>query len=334
MTIQTDALDGWWASLQHEGLLIAPGKLIEHFGQELEPLPSYLVDRLRGQVNRVLDDGDNQDLGGLLDIVLEQLLGLDKQRWRKANQVGSNWSHDSVTGGAIRPRRLWEGPRDEILPVFTIERGSGSLRVGRGRKETSRVVEWLRKANRPLALLTNGVQLRLIHAGPDYVAQCEWDVQMWFEEGRPSVQVTALRQLLRREVLKKPNDEHESPLIQAIVESRRAQGELSAVLGERVRQAVEKSRARPSRPCSRRKLPRPRLLRPNRSTSPRRAWSCAWWSCCSAKPAASCPGKSASTTTPTASRASASSSTAPPAVTPSGSPRAMARGRGSWRCFG
>ena len=228
----------WWSSLHHEGLLIAPGKLAEYFGVELEPLDRSTVDHLRRDLTRVLDDESH--LGAFLDTVLEQLLGLDRQRWRKASQVGSNWSHASITGGAIRPRRLWEGPRDEVLPVFTIEREKSSLRVGRGRRETSRVIEWLRKADRPLAILTNGAQLRLIHAGPDYVAQCEWDLRMWFEEGQPGPQVTALRQLLRREAIKRPKDDEQAPLLRAIVESRRAQGELSAVLGERVRQAVEK----------------------------------------------------------------------------------------------
>lgn len=228
----------WWDSLHHEGLLIAPGKLVEYFGAELEPLERSVVDRLRRDLTRVVDDESH--LGAFLDTVLEDLLGLDRLRWRKANQVGSHWSHPSISGGAIRPRRLWEGPRDEILPVFTIEREQSSLRTGRGRREASRVIEWLRKADRPLAILTNGTQLRLIHAGPDYFAYCDWDLRMWFEEGQPGLQVTALRQLLRREVIKRPSDDEQALLHKAVVESRRAQGELSAVLGERVRQAVEK----------------------------------------------------------------------------------------------
>lgn len=228
----------WWNSLHHEGLLIAPGKLAEYFGTELEPLARSAVDHLRRDLTRVLDDQSH--LGAFLDTVLEQLLGLDRQRWRKASQIGSHWSHASISGGAVRPRRLWEGPRDEILPVFTVERAQSSLRIGRGRRETSRVIEWLRKADRPLALLTNGVQLRLIHAGPDEFAYCDWDLRMWFEEGQPSPQVTALRQLLRRDVIKRRRDDEQALLLRAIVESRRAQGELSAVLGERVRQAVEK----------------------------------------------------------------------------------------------
>jgi hypothetical protein len=214
----------WWDSLHIEGLLISPGKLVEYFGAELEPLDRPVVDRLRRDLTLLLEDQDH--LGVCLDTVLEQLLGLDRLRWRKDDQVGSNWSHPSIHGGAIRPRRLWEGPRDEILPVFTVEREQSS------RRETSRVIEWLRKADRPLALLTNGVQLRLIHASPHYVASCDWDLRMWFEEGQPGPQVTALRQLLRREAI--------ALLPKAIAESRRAQGELSAVLGERVRQAVEK----------------------------------------------------------------------------------------------
>ena len=48
------------------------------------------------------------------------------------------------------------------------------LGVGRGRRGLSRVLGWLRAGNDHLALLTNGRQWRLLFAGLDYDAWCEW----------------------------------------------------------------------------------------------------------------------------------------------------------------
>lgn len=116
---------------------------------------------------------------------------------------------------------------------------SGRLGVGRSRQLLSRVVEWLRHMQQPLALVTNGRQWRLVHAGQDYDAWCEWDIDLWFEEGQPGAQAMAWRHLLSYESLKAPSASAKSVLFSAIIESRKGQAELSVVLGERVRQAVE-----------------------------------------------------------------------------------------------
>ena len=52
------------------------------------------------------------------------------------------------------------------------------LGVGRGRRGVSRVLGWLRGGNDHLAPLTNGRQWRLLFAGLDYDAWCEWDVDL------------------------------------------------------------------------------------------------------------------------------------------------------------
>ena len=84
---------------------------------------------------------------------------------------------------------------DEGYTVFTAA-DAQRLGVGRGRRPVSRVLEWLRKSDQKVALVTNGSQWRLIHAGADYDAWCEWDTELWFEEGVPGPQITALRVLL------------------------------------------------------------------------------------------------------------------------------------------
>mgnify|MGYP003133984548 CR=1 FL=1 len=230
-----------WASLKHGGLLISAARLPEFFPATQEPLSSRQIEQMRRAVTAF--DGSQQSLVALLDYVLEDLSGLPAEEWQKAQGVEPHWSVRSFTGVQIRPRRVWLGPGGAVLPVFVPEDGasrqfSAKLGVGRSRQLLSRVVEWLRLQRQPLALVTNGRQWRLVHAGQDYDAWCEWDIDLWFEEGQPSAQVLAWRSLLNRQALQVESD-GDGLLVTAIRESRKGQSELSAVLGERVRQAVE-----------------------------------------------------------------------------------------------
>lgn len=232
----------WWSSLKHGGLLIAPDKIASDFAAEPTPLPGWRAERLRRAVTAF--DGSNDALSALLDFVLHDLSELPDAEWQKAQAVDSRWSLRSFTGALVKPRRLWQGPQGEVLPVFVPEDGasrqfSGRLGVGRSRQLLSRVVEWLRQKQQPLALVTNGRQWRLVHAGQDYDAWCEWDIDLWFVEGAPGPQVAAWRQLISREALVASDGQRQGPLLSAILASRKGQADLSAVLGERVRQAVE-----------------------------------------------------------------------------------------------
>lgn len=232
----------WWSSLKHGGLLIAPDKIASDFAAVPAPLPGWRAERLRRAVTAF--DGSNESLSALLDFVLHDLAELPDGEWQKAQAVDSRWSLRSFTGALVKPRRLWQGPQGEVLPVFVPEDGasrqfSGRLGVGRSRQLLSRVVEWLRQKQQSLALVTNGRQWRLVHAGQDYDAWCEWDIDLWFVEGAPGPQVTAWRQLVSRDALVAAEGQRQGPLLSAILASRKGQADLSAVLGERVRQAVE-----------------------------------------------------------------------------------------------
>ena len=236
-TIATIDKYAWWSVLSHGGLLIAPAKLGEFFVEDLSNLSGYVRDRLRRDLD-LFSPKDGESLSNLLDIVLEQVLGLSAQYWRKGNQVDAGWTRRLMTGENLKPQRLWQEPKGGLLPVFTANNIS-RLGIGKGKRAVSRVVEWLRQANQPIALLTNGNQWRLIHAGSDYDAWCEADSSLWFEEGQPSLQVMALRSLLSTNTLTPEKDQGLSPLLAAIAASRQGQAELSEHLGERVRQAVE-----------------------------------------------------------------------------------------------
>jgi hypothetical protein len=234
---------GWWSSLKHGGLLLAPSKLAEFFPEEAPAIPARIAERLRRDLTR-LRAGDVEHDGKLLDTVLEDVLEFGRPGWTAGSAVEKRWSQNAITGEVLRPRRLWEGAGGR-LPVFVADRSQGTssspprLGVGRGRRDVTRVIEWLRKCGERVALLTNGRQWRLIHAGPDYDAWCEWDSELWFDEGKPSAQVTALRTLLGRAALESADGGTPPPLVAAIQASRSLEAELSAELGERVRRAVE-----------------------------------------------------------------------------------------------
>ena len=233
-----------WATLNHGGLLLSNAKLQEHFHESPPPLSSWDAMRLRRALTAF--DGSRDALGPLLDCLLEDLSGLPADEWQKAQAVESRWAIRSFTGVQVKPRRLWLGPSGEVLPVFVPEDGAsrqlaGRLGVGRSRQLLGRVLEWLRRQQQPLALVTNGRQWRLALAGRDYDAWCEWDIDLWFEEGQPGPQTDAWRGLLNRETLLAPEPAQagQSRLLTAISESRKGQADLSSVLGERVREAVE-----------------------------------------------------------------------------------------------
>lgn len=228
----------WWNSLRHGGMLIAPSRLPDHFEDQPLPLSAHLAQKLRRDFNRVESDGRGE--AQFLTTVLEHVCGLESGRgakWFRGSDVGNEWSRRALSGDAVRPRRLWTGLRGAVLPVFVDS--EKRLGVGRGRRSVSRVIEWLRLTDQRLALITNLRQWRLVYAGLDHDAWAEWDADLWFEEGKPGPQVDALRALLSPKALTPPAEDEASPLLRAVLDSRKGEAELSSILGERVRQAVE-----------------------------------------------------------------------------------------------
>ena len=137
----------------------------------------------------------------------------------------------------MKPDHLWKGIRGARMPVFIDD--SSKLGVGRSRRLVSQATGYLRAGKDHLALLSNGRQWRLLFAGLDFEARCDWDADLWFEEGELASQVTALRTLLNAKVWTPETDGATPALLQAIRDTRKGQAELSEVLGERVREAVE-----------------------------------------------------------------------------------------------
>ena len=158
-------------------------------------------------------------------------------QWLRGARVPAEYRRRALTGESVRPRHLWLGPRGTALPVFVT--ADARLGIGRGRRETSRVLGWLRGGNERLALLTNGRQWRLLFAGLDFDAWCQWDADLWFAEGAPTPALRALFALVQPALWTPAEAGADPPLLQAVRDSRKGQSELSESLGERVREAVE-----------------------------------------------------------------------------------------------
>ncbi len=231
----------WWSALRHQGLLLSPARLAELFPESAPALDPVVANRLRGDVLRVAEGGENgAAANALLDTVLHDVAGLRDEgeaRWKRGNEIETRLGLRSIAGDTVKPRRIWVGPHETALPVFIDD--EPRLGVGRGRRAYSRVLEWCRGMGHPLALLTNARQFRLIYAAPEHDAWAQWDTSIWFEAGQPAAQVEALRHLLAPRLLLSPRPGESAPLIEAIRRSRQGQSQLTSMLGERVRQAVE-----------------------------------------------------------------------------------------------
>ena len=229
-----------WERLRHGGLLLDATRLAALSQNVPGPLDDRIERQLRQRAGAMSEaDGDSRAISAFVAFVLEEVCGLDASTgdWTRGNHVAPSWGRRAITGETVKPRHLWTGRGGGRLPVF-VDDGQ-RLGVGRGRRIVSQVLGWLRAGNDHLALVTNGRQWRLLFAGLDYDAWCEWDLDLWFEEGTLSPQVTALRTLLSPALWTPESENAASPLLQAIRDTRKGQAELSEVLGERVREAVE-----------------------------------------------------------------------------------------------
>lgn len=234
--MNTSPLPGW-DRLRHGGLLLDAPRLQVVAQLTPPPLAYHHEQELRRQAAAMLaGDGDPSSF---VAFVLERVCGFAPGigEWLRGSALGAEWTRRTPTGETIKPRHMWRGTHGAILPVFLdSEKHVG---IGRGRRTASQVVQWLRAGSERLAILTNGRQWRLIFAGLDFDAWCEGDIELWFEEGELSPQVSALRTLIAPQTWTPTAENQHSPLLAAVLDSRKGQAELSAALGERVREAVE-----------------------------------------------------------------------------------------------
>lgn len=238
MSKQEFDLSGW-EQLTHGGLVVDAKRLRELADAPPPPLSDYHAQELRRRY--IAFSEDRKNAGEWVAWVLEQFCGFTSTTgyWTRGSSIGTEWSRNSHTGEVVRPRQLWAGSPAGLLPVF-IDDANEAIGRGRGRKAVSNVLQWMRATAHRLALLTNGRQWRLLYAGLDAEAWCEWEAERWFEEGELGKQVDMLRLFFLPKNWTSPSKDQPSALLHYIQESRKGQSDLSALLGERVREAVER----------------------------------------------------------------------------------------------
>lgn len=235
--MSTDHLS-WWNNLRHSGLFLDLQRLTYLFRDGLPIIPEAFQQRLRIELNRFYDDPDG-NRNKFVSFFLECICGLDtvSGQWYRESNVATAWTRHNSIGEAIRPNQLWISNKSGTLPVFIDS--AKRLGIGHGRRSISRTLQWLRKSDQHLALVTNGRQWRILFAGMDYEAWCEWDIEQWFSEGRASSELLGLKGLLSPLIWTSLDAKQLCPLESAINQARKGQADLSQILGERVRQAVE-----------------------------------------------------------------------------------------------
>jgi hypothetical protein len=229
----------WWANLRHGGLLLDPGQLHSLVPQLPPQLSSFQQSSFRSEWERFKSSGD-PDYTRFISFIYQYMLGYQKANlghWQRGNQVESCYSHTALTGEAIRPNHLWIAKNHSLLPLF-IDKNK-RLGLGRGRRIYSNILRWLRQSGNAMAVLTNGYQWRIIFAGMDYDAFTEWETEQWFAAGEMSPEFRGFQALMQGSLWIKPDEQSPTPFVQAVNDSRKGQADLSGILGERVREAVE-----------------------------------------------------------------------------------------------
>ncbi len=249
---QQDTAHAWWSRLRHQGLLLSPVVMLERFPAAPEPAPFQKRARLRDAYTRFVSTAEARQGEAQLeqsailawtDALLENYVGHGKTRIASQHSIPENLTAAVRIGNksdTIRPHRVVFADDDRKTPALLVMADTSHI-VGRGRGRTvySRFLELLRGTGHRLGLLTNGHQFRLVYAGLDFESWCEWEGDRWFDDGDGTEELNGLRQLLSPDALK-PVKEGTSGLLDAVEESRKRQADLSSVLRENVRQAVER----------------------------------------------------------------------------------------------
>lgn len=248
---QTDTAHAWWSRLRHQGLLLSPVVMVERYPTAPPYVPFPALPRLRDARTRFASrlegakEGEDRDQAAILsfvDALVENFLGHKGGRVAKQGQFSEKFTVPIRIGSrteTIRPHRIIFADEAGNTPALLVMADS-SPQIGRGRGRTkyAQLLELLRGTGHRLGLLTNGQQFRLVYAGLDFESWCEWESDRWFDDGEGTEELCGLRQLLSPESLQ-PVKSGVCGLLDAVEESRKRQADLSSVLRENVRQAVE-----------------------------------------------------------------------------------------------
>jgi len=250
-----DTQFAWWSRLRHSGLLLSPVVQIEKYSEQPEEPKWYQPEKLRTAYNRFLASIDRSkdrpqlaqgDILTWVDSLLEKYVGYSDERLARSHSIPESLTAVIRIGSlteTLRPDRVLFDD-DGKTPLLLVKADtSPHIGRGKGRTEYARFLELLRGCGHRLGLLTNGLQYRLIYAGLDFESWCEWESERWFEDTEGTEELLGLRQMLFPTQITDNKGEVVGAglpgLLPAIEESRKRQADLSQVLRENVRQAVE-----------------------------------------------------------------------------------------------
>ena len=235
----------WFPLVSMSGLLVSEPVLETAFPEGLETVDPYhqrRIARLWDQFNIRNEKGVKDALGVWLNFVLEDVLCIGRDRWKKHASVPeacvktlTEYNQD------LRPNRvLVDEAGEAVLLVWVVTTGKGldtrETETGKWRATPHTKLERLMRETRvPFGLLTDGKEFRVLYAPPGMTtAHITWTVNSWIDE---KVTLDAFYTLLNAErFLGSDEGKRLTALAQ---ESQRRQIDVADQLGQQVRSAVD-----------------------------------------------------------------------------------------------
>ena len=230
----------WWGELKHGGMLMSPALLNKNY-KELITINSYKYEFFRDHYIKFKANLENKQdkkvISNWVDYIIEKILNYSLDEIKKGNNISSNFKVKTLLGKSLFPDRvIFEGNVPRLFFKLSDDKRIG---IGKGKRNFAEFLELLRENKEvSLGIITNGEQVRLCHVGSGHEAWVEWNVENWFIEEDFRNQLYGFVTLLSRNSIF-AYDSEQGKLLDTITESRKKQGELSSVLGEQVREAVE-----------------------------------------------------------------------------------------------
>lgn len=237
----------WWSELKHGGMLISPA-LVDQYFNNIYELSTYKYNQLRDKYisfdsirasQKDITKIDTEDINKWVDYIIQIILEHNPDNIAKGKYIDSKYKLKTILGQQLSPDRVIFSNASRNNPILMVSiQKSEKLGIGKDRKSYTEFIELLRGTGVKLGLITNGVQFRLCYAGIDYDAWTEWDASMWFIEAEWRKQLDGFIALLGKDGLQLVEGEN-TKLKTIIEESRNKQSEISDILGQQIREAVE-----------------------------------------------------------------------------------------------
>src|SRR5512135_809389 len=181
----------WLNLVQLSGLLVSEPVLATAFPDGPERLPSHVYRHFGREWERVSSTRNEAAAQSRwIDFVLEDLLELRREAWRKSNDLPEGVSVSLMEySQTLRPSRVLVGADGKPALLVSIVPPAQNLdkaetQTGRWKASPfTKLDRLLRETGVPLGLLTNGVEWRLVYAEKSLTtASITWTANDWASE--------------------------------------------------------------------------------------------------------------------------------------------------------